>query len=294
MTLPVSPAPATERSRRTIRGNPDCPERQWIRWNDYGIGLFLQGDLKGASSAFQKVADLAPDKADGPLNLARCKLQEGDLPPRRPRSPSPRSAGPDWGKTQILRALVSKEEGRLDDALADLDRVLVKYPKDRFVLNQKARILYLAGRYADALPSIDRSSRSTARTSRRTTTRCSASRRSGAPRRPRPRRSGTASSRTTKSARASSRTTESRTRTTTGSRSRSTSTTRPTPAKAESAALDRRDRPEGLRVQGLCAEGEMVLKDDRPPGAPRPFARPEPPSKQAGERKGPACRSRPP
>ncbi len=31
----------------------------------------------------------------------------------------------------------------------------------------------------------------------------------------------------------------------------------------------------------------MVLKDDRPAGAPRPFARPEPPSKQAGERKGP-------
>jgi len=30
----------------------------------------------------------------------------------------------------------------------------------------------------------------------------------------------------------------------------------------------------------------MVLKDDRPQGAPRPFARPVPPSKQAGERKG--------
>src|SRR5206468_821532 len=31
-------------SKAPERGNPDKP---WLRWNDYGIGLFLQGDLKG-------------------------------------------------------------------------------------------------------------------------------------------------------------------------------------------------------------------------------------------------------
>src|SRR5204863_1449158 len=31
------------------------------RWNDWGIGLFLQGDLKGAEYAFTQVTRAAPD-----------------------------------------------------------------------------------------------------------------------------------------------------------------------------------------------------------------------------------------
>ena len=155
VTLPVAPAPAGTLAKDVKRGNPDWPEKQWIRWNDYGIGLLLQGDLKGASAAFTRVAELAPALPDGPLNLARCKLQEGDLPATKAALAESEKRRPGWGKTQVFRALVSKEEGRLDDALADLDRVLAKFPKDRFVLNQKARTLYLAGKYAEALPSID-------------------------------------------------------------------------------------------------------------------------------------------
>ncbi len=30
------------------------------RWNDYGIGLLLQGDLKGAEAAFLKVTEWSP------------------------------------------------------------------------------------------------------------------------------------------------------------------------------------------------------------------------------------------
>jgi tetratricopeptide (TPR) repeat protein len=56
----------------------------------------------------------------------------------------------------FFRALVSKEEGRLDDALADLANLDKKFPKDRVALNQRARVLYLAGRYEEALPFIDR------------------------------------------------------------------------------------------------------------------------------------------
>ncbi len=155
VTLPVAPAPAGTLAKDVKRGNPDWPEKQWIRWNDYGIGLILQGDLKGASAAFRKVAELAPAMPDGPLNLARCKFLEGDLPAAKAALAESEKRRPGWGKTQVFRALVSKEEGRLDDALADFDRVLAKFPKDRFVLNQKARTLYLAGKYAEALPSID-------------------------------------------------------------------------------------------------------------------------------------------
>jgi len=43
------------------RANAPAPQpktvatkEDWTRWNDYGIGLFLQGDLKAAAAAFEK------------------------------------------------------------------------------------------------------------------------------------------------------------------------------------------------------------------------------------------------
>jgi len=47
--LPKS-APAPQPSRKLL---PD----EWTRWNDYGIGLLLQGDLKGAEFAFKKATE---------------------------------------------------------------------------------------------------------------------------------------------------------------------------------------------------------------------------------------------
>src|SRR5262249_5589245 len=43
----------------------------WQRWNDYGIGLFLQGDLKAAQAAFAKVTEIDPKNPDGWVNLGR-------------------------------------------------------------------------------------------------------------------------------------------------------------------------------------------------------------------------------
>ena len=41
------------------------------RWNDYGIGLLLQGDLKAAETAFLKVTEIEPTYLDGWVNVAR-------------------------------------------------------------------------------------------------------------------------------------------------------------------------------------------------------------------------------
>ncbi len=49
------------------------------RWNDYGIGLLLQGDLKGAEAAFLKVTEMEPGYADGWVNVARAMIQEGNM-----------------------------------------------------------------------------------------------------------------------------------------------------------------------------------------------------------------------
>ena len=54
------------------------------RWNDWGIGLLLQGDLKGAEYAFRKVTEAEPEYADGWLNVARALIQEGETDAAKP------------------------------------------------------------------------------------------------------------------------------------------------------------------------------------------------------------------
>ncbi len=72
ITLPVAGVDTPLPEQAT----PDIPE--WQRWNDYGIGLFLEGkaELKQALHAFERVEALG--RFDGPLNLARVHLREGD------------------------------------------------------------------------------------------------------------------------------------------------------------------------------------------------------------------------
>jgi tetratricopeptide (TPR) repeat protein len=277
---PGSAPTATQAS--TPRGNPDFPDRPWIRWNDYGIGLLLQGDLKGASTAFQKVAELAKDKPDGPLNLARCKLQEGDLPAAKAALAESEKRRPGWGKTQVFRALVSKEEGRLDDALADFDRVLARFPKDRFVLNQKARVLYLAGRYAEALPPIDKVLASDGEDlgAHYNAMLCLK-----------------ALGRTEEAAAEEKwyrffKDDESARALLADYRIAHPYDNReslpihvhddPQPARAVPPPWMAEIGPKGYEYKAYAPKGEMVLKDDRPAGAPRPFARTAPPPKQAG------------
>ncbi len=60
--------------------NKDRDIPPWQRWNDYGIGMFLKekkAALRQATEAFAKVEEFG--RFDGPLNLARVLLMEGQL-----------------------------------------------------------------------------------------------------------------------------------------------------------------------------------------------------------------------
>ncbi len=145
-----SPLPAAEGpgARGPARGNPDP---LWLRWNDYGIGLFLQGDLKGAARAWTKVAELAPDKPDGPLNRARAEIAEGRLADAKASLAQAEKRRPGWGKTAFFRATVAKDEGRLGDAENDLEAVLEKFPLDRVAWNNLGLVDWLDGKFREAI-----------------------------------------------------------------------------------------------------------------------------------------------
>jgi hypothetical protein len=74
VTLPVAAHGAPAAEPKTLSRKED-----WQRWNDYGIGLFLQGDLKGAAAAFEKVTEAGPNNPDGWVNIGRVAVQEGDM-----------------------------------------------------------------------------------------------------------------------------------------------------------------------------------------------------------------------
>jgi len=124
------------------------------RWNDYGIGLLLQGDLKAAEAAFKKVTDLDPAYADGWLNVARCLVQEGETEAAAPWIEQALERQPQLARAHFFNALVLKAAGSYDPALAELDRVLQQYPRDRVVLNQKGRILFLKREFAGAVAAL--------------------------------------------------------------------------------------------------------------------------------------------
>ena len=126
-------------------------KEEWQRWNDYGIGLFLQGDLKGAAAAFQKVTEADPNNPDGWVNIGRCAVQEGDMERARTVLEKALALSPDLARANYFYARVLRADGNYDGAAARLRMVLAQYPRDRVALNDLGRILFLQRKYAEAV-----------------------------------------------------------------------------------------------------------------------------------------------
>jgi tetratricopeptide (TPR) repeat protein len=103
----------------------------WQRWNDYGIGLLLEGqggakgELRQAAEAFVEVEKL--DRFDGPLNLARVYFAEGRLDEAVAALERARVAkepvAPHW-TLSWLTGLVNRQQGNLETAENNLRSVL--------------------------------------------------------------------------------------------------------------------------------------------------------------------------
>ncbi len=126
------------------------------RWNDYGIGLLLQGDLKGAEAAFQKVTQMEPGYADGWVNVARAMIQEGNMAAAEAVLKKALAVDAHLAKTHFFLAMALKAGGRYDEALTHLRIAASQYPRDRVVQNQIGRILFLKRQYKDAIDAFQR------------------------------------------------------------------------------------------------------------------------------------------
>jgi tetratricopeptide (TPR) repeat protein len=161
--IPVTPITVLAKSESTIDLTNNVADVKWQqvatkkdreRWNDWGIGLLLQGDVKGAEYAFTKVTEAEPGYADGWLNLARALIQEGETERAKPYLQKSLEVNPNLGRTYYFRALVEKADGEYDAALKDLAIVNAKYPRDRVVWNQVARIQFLKRNYQASIDAL--------------------------------------------------------------------------------------------------------------------------------------------
>lgn len=149
--LPIAGGP-------TVTNPPSPIAETWQRWNDYGIGLLLEGEemgankgeLKQAEVVFKKVAELG--RADGWVNLARVYLREGRTPDAREaldKATNHKEPAAPW-VIAWLNARTNEVNGYLDEAIRDYRSVLnTKVPARGFdfsmdyeIINALATTLY--------------------------------------------------------------------------------------------------------------------------------------------------------
>ncbi|HVW83985.1 MAG TPA: tetratricopeptide repeat protein [Bryobacteraceae bacterium] len=126
------------------------------RWNDWGIGLLLQGDLKGAEYAFTRVTEADPSYADGWLNVGRALIQEGETERARPFVEKALHLQPDLPRAEFFLSQIQKAAGDYDGALQSLAACTRQYPRDRVALNQLGRVLFLQRNYSEAVRAFER------------------------------------------------------------------------------------------------------------------------------------------
>ena len=153
---PEIPITLMASDRRLEGDQPDTTYALWERWNDYGIGLFLEGDTRGALEAFNQVSMIASQSPEGPINLARVHLAEGSLEAAETQLEEAEEREPGYLKTAYFRAEVLRGYGEYDDAIVEWLKVYEAYPNDRVLLLAIARMHYLMERYDTALQWIDR------------------------------------------------------------------------------------------------------------------------------------------
>jgi tetratricopeptide (TPR) repeat protein len=150
VTLPVA-ARGTAAPAPKVELKPE----DWQRWNDYGIGLFLQGDLKGAAAAFEKVTEIDPKNPDGWTNIGRAAVQEGDMDRARTVLEKALALSPNLARAHYFYARVLRADGKYEESADHLRKVLAQYPRDRVALNDLGRVFFLERKYPEAVKMLE-------------------------------------------------------------------------------------------------------------------------------------------
>jgi tetratricopeptide (TPR) repeat protein len=127
-----------------------------FRWNDYGIGLLLQGDFTGAARAFRMVTKTDPNYADGWVNVARALILEGNTDVAKPLLVKALKLNPRLGSAHYFYGLALKADGNYAGAYQQFALAAARYPNDRVVRDQMGEMDFLQRHYQQAVDEFQR------------------------------------------------------------------------------------------------------------------------------------------
>ncbi|MFZ0270298.1 MAG: tetratricopeptide repeat protein [Acidobacteriaceae bacterium] len=126
--------------------NPD-----WMRWNNLGIGLLDQLQYADALEAFEQVVRLLPDYKDGYINEGIVYLEWEKYSEARAPLEKALALRADDPRALYYMALVERRERHSQAEIADLEKVVARYPDCRDARRELGISLYQQHRSAEAV-----------------------------------------------------------------------------------------------------------------------------------------------
>jgi Tfp pilus assembly protein PilF len=132
-------------------GPPDPQDNpDWMRWNNYGIGLLDAQQYAESAHAFQRVAEMRPDYADAYTNVAIADFSWQRYDDSRTNLERALKLAPNNARALYYMALVEREQGHLDAAITDLRAMIAQYPRSRDGHRELGFSLYQQHKYDEA------------------------------------------------------------------------------------------------------------------------------------------------
>ncbi len=146
----------TSRTRTLVLGsNPATPpdpadNPEWMRWNNYGIGLLDAQQYAESERAFAQVTQLRPDYADAYTNVAVADFSCQRYDDSRTNLDKALKLSPHNARALYYLALVERIQGHPDAAIADLLDVITQFPRSRDAHRELGFSFYQQHKYQEA------------------------------------------------------------------------------------------------------------------------------------------------
>ncbi len=160
---PIVDMASQSRTLQTGENKPGTPgpeeNKEWMRWNNYGIALLDAQQYAASVYAFERVAKLRPDYADVYTNMAIVQIAWQKYNEARPNLERALTIAPEnapgsassRARALYYRALVERQMGRTDMTIVDLQKVAASFPESRDAHRELGFTYYQLHQYELAL-----------------------------------------------------------------------------------------------------------------------------------------------
>jgi tetratricopeptide (TPR) repeat protein len=158
--LPIIDMASQTRTFKIGENAPVLPapeeNKEWMRWNNYGIALLDALQYQASVQAFERVAALRPDYADAWTNMAVVETAWERYDDAKSNLAKALTLLPGDPRALYYRALVERNAGQVRESIADLEAVLAKYPRSKDAQRELGFSYYQQHQYAEARSAYER------------------------------------------------------------------------------------------------------------------------------------------